>query len=519
MTQVNQSTFFTTEGNSYSGESSNDGIEVIKVEGNYEQETTKGYQLFDASKLPTKSAGGATVTNNGDGSFTISGSGNMTSLINASHVIADRDKILKLIKVGNIHCKIEKITFPRLVYQLYDSSNSVIMNLNMYGTISASNVITQSILDKVAGLKITILGEINNTIIPGTIKPMVWQDGDGTWEPFTGGMPSPNPDYPKEIKSVDISEFNSKKYQSLESQITTLTIPLKLRKLPNGICDTYENGIITRRIGEITFDGSSDEQWTLDSGVPSHPRYITEVISMKNGGNNRYEIISDKFYFRPEPYHDDGLYYAFNNKIIIYPPNNITTVPLLRTWLQSNNAKFWYETVASKTEQFNIPMLPSYYPYTNINHNSPISTSLMIWKVYEGFFIPKINWLKDDYINIEDFNRIRKNVLYLYNRSKKFYNDYDLTKKLVDEVNYSSYAYSDVWNFLEFTSNDIYNNTYKIKDVGSMREFVPYQNYIDSVELNRLESLCLKYYQLLKGQQTAIEKLSFTLGDYRGIKI
>lgn len=132
---------------------------------------------------------------------------------------------------------------------------------------------------------------------------------------------------------------------------------------------------------------------------------------------------------------------------------------------------------------------------------------------------PKTNWKKDDSINIEDFNRIRNNLLYLYEKSKIFYKDYNLSKKLVEEVTYSSYAYTEKWNFLEFTSNDIYNNTYKLNDVGSMKEFIIYQNYIDYNELNRLEKLCIKYYDLLKGQEDTIEKLSFTLGNYKGVKI
>ena len=31
---------------------------------------------------------------------------------------------------------------------------------------------------------------------------MLYQDGDGTWEPFTGGIPSPNPNYPQEIRNA-----------------------------------------------------------------------------------------------------------------------------------------------------------------------------------------------------------------------------------------------------------------------------------------------------------------------------
>ncbi|WP_459606182.1 hypothetical protein, partial [Enterobacter hormaechei] len=76
----------------------------MNVDGDYEQVTTQGYQLFDASKLPTKSQGGAIVTNNGDGSFTISGSGTLTSDFSNLYAYS-HDETIKLLKAGNIYLK------------------------------------------------------------------------------------------------------------------------------------------------------------------------------------------------------------------------------------------------------------------------------------------------------------------------------------------------------------------------------------------------------------------------------
>lgn len=73
------------------GDSAGAFFEGLKLYGKTEQVQTKGYQLFDASKIATKSAGGATVTNNGDGSFTISGSGNLTGNFVNSHVLSNEE--------------------------------------------------------------------------------------------------------------------------------------------------------------------------------------------------------------------------------------------------------------------------------------------------------------------------------------------------------------------------------------------------------------------------------------------
>lgn len=131
---------------------------------------------------------------------------------------------------------------------------------------------------------------------------------------------------------------------------------------------------------------------------------------------------------------------------------------------------------------------------------------------------PKTDWLSSDYINKEDFNRIRNNLLYLYDESKKYYK-YELSRAIQDEATYSTYAYTELWNFIEFTLNDISSNTYMFDDIGEMKEFLPYDLYIDYKELNRIETATLKYYQMFIGLKNTIPTLSFTLGDYNGVKV
>lgn len=65
-------------GMTYAGKTSDKGVQLYSVKGKTVQQKTNGYQLFDASKISTKTQGGATVTNNNDGSFTISGSGQLS---------------------------------------------------------------------------------------------------------------------------------------------------------------------------------------------------------------------------------------------------------------------------------------------------------------------------------------------------------------------------------------------------------------------------------------------------------
>ena len=96
--------------------------EIVSA-GKYNEDTQKyevevkltGKNLFDQSLLTSKTQGGATVTNNGDGSFTISGSGylteNLSSLITLSH-----EETIKLVKSGNITLKCDKPTNPYVFF-------------------------------------------------------------------------------------------------------------------------------------------------------------------------------------------------------------------------------------------------------------------------------------------------------------------------------------------------------------------------------------------------------------------
>ena len=49
-------------------------------------------------------------------------------------------------------------------------------------------------------IKVQFYGRIGKEIVSGIVKPMLYQDGDGTWELYTGRQPSPSPEYPQEIK-------------------------------------------------------------------------------------------------------------------------------------------------------------------------------------------------------------------------------------------------------------------------------------------------------------------------------
>lgn len=182
------------------GDSAGAFFEGLKLYGKTEQVRTKGYQLFDASKIPAKTAYGATVTNNGDGSFTISGSGNLTGNFVNSHVLSN-EEAKKLFKAGRVTLKGDK-TYP-FVYMQIKNTAGLIKELKTLDVDSERylDLTSEHINSEGFHVSFGIYGSSGSAIIPGTVKPMVYQDGDGTWESFSGGKPSPSMDYKQDLES------------------------------------------------------------------------------------------------------------------------------------------------------------------------------------------------------------------------------------------------------------------------------------------------------------------------------
>ena len=360
--------------------------------------------------------------------------------------------------------------------------------------------------------------DLNGSAIQaGTIKPMLYQDGDGTWEPFTGGVASPNPEYPQEPKFVgdynedtqkyDIDFVTSGKnllnneantfsfkgvtftinkdksillsgtatetiywndgklsanlyndkiytlsgcpsggglnkyymylynesfslndtgngvtnmskvtkkvvfgiailsgvnvnglvfkpqleigtaatdyqpYQGFET--TALQLNQPLRELPNGVKDTIENGVVTRRVGEITFDGS--ETWLKYAGntnnwlyhiaithvnakglCDSLPHNEMDVISSDGSGINRVGFNFSQYV--KVMYLNVGYY--------MEQAGLTNTIANLKTWLQSNPITVWYELATPTTEQITLPTLPAYSPYTMVWTNNDVKSRI-----------------------------------------------------------------------------------------------------------------------------------------------
>lgn len=114
--QMDCCNYFEATGNEITIDSKSNWMQVESIEGNTTQLQTTGAQLFDANKIPSKSQGGATVVNNGDGSFTITGTGVLTETFYSEHIYS-KDKTLQVLKPGKYNISKSDV-YPRCAFLL-----------------------------------------------------------------------------------------------------------------------------------------------------------------------------------------------------------------------------------------------------------------------------------------------------------------------------------------------------------------------------------------------------------------
>lgn len=189
-------------------------LKGLRVMGKTEQFTTNGYQLFDASRIGSTESAGVKFTNNGDGSFTITKADtNDTDVTTSSFQVAysyTHEETVAMFKAGKVYIKGDATISPPLSIQerwtvdgTIKSTSVAFINGTKYITITEDEL-----NDPTYHIRFVFYISASTTITAGTIKPIAYQlkndtdKFDGTWEPYTGGKPAPNVDYPQPLEDI-----------------------------------------------------------------------------------------------------------------------------------------------------------------------------------------------------------------------------------------------------------------------------------------------------------------------------
>ena len=356
----------------------------ITMQGWTEQDSTTGAQLFDVSKIPSKTQGGATVTNNGDGSFTITGEGQLTTAFTNSTSISG-DEARKFLRTGTLRTNMAG-KVPQFYAYARDSDGEVLFSTVTTG----ASELTDEILGAIDSFYYVFYSAQGSVITPGIVWPMAYQDGDGTWEPYTGGQPSPSPDYPQEIVSAGKYNEDTQKWEYEititnaqtdpdKNQTVTLTADRPLTKWDRLEKRNGQWGWVYKS-NEIVFDGSEAEAWALYNNgfyIQVGLKDITLDTTLHAGS------LSDKFHYgRPGNY----AYFRVTNTVSSYSPifyyNGIADVESWRQFLVENNVSYLYPTEAetfvplSASEQEAMNALHTFRPTTVLSNDCDCNMSL-----------------------------------------------------------------------------------------------------------------------------------------------
>lgn len=174
-------------GESYLQDSDDGKIQDMILYGKSEQKQYTGKNLL---KYPydntTKTANGIIFTDNGDGSVTIKGTATTNSYFSFHDNADDR-----------------RLNLPTGTYKLIIKGIDKVKGLLISNSCSAENdrifTVTDGNNEVWCFIEVPKDIAINETIYP-MIQSTTYQNED--YEPYVGGIPSPNPDYPQEIRSV-----------------------------------------------------------------------------------------------------------------------------------------------------------------------------------------------------------------------------------------------------------------------------------------------------------------------------
>lgn len=218
-----------------------------------------------------------------------------------------------------------------------------------------------------------------------TEEPQVMLNTGSTalpWEPYTGGQPSPSPDYPQEIVNADIKSVTVKSAQMFDidnpwqpyysPQTISLTFTEPFRKVGDYADEITPTKKVSRCI-EITLDGS--ENWSVSS---SDKRFqlsgnLPVPMNRRAGFCNQYFVRTKRIENEPQ------LWLGIDNNDFIYIPYSQfydesledKGLSLWKAHLATNPLKIITYTnpedyVETPLDQSNVDAIKSLYAYNGV---------------------------------------------------------------------------------------------------------------------------------------------------------
>ena len=231
-----------------------------------------------------------------------------------------------------------------------------------------------------------------NIVFDEILKNIMLVEGSSAlpYEPYTGGIPSPNVDYPQEIQTT--SDFVVEVKNSMEAdaapQTLNITIPEQgFYGIPvssggnytdasgkQWICDEFDfaNKKFIKRIGKASFNGSVEEHWVSDAATENYQQFY---VAVPNGKENDGRCLCNRFIYKISN-QGRGECSFWKSRFYARVEPSINTVALWRDYLNTHQldviytleTPVEYDLTDEQVEQYK--KLRSYYGTTYIDNNA-----------------------------------------------------------------------------------------------------------------------------------------------------
>lgn len=231
-----------------------------------------------------------------------------------------------------------------------------------------------------------------NIVFDELLKNIMLVEGSSVlpYEPYTGGKPSPSPEYPQEIRTI--SDFVVKVKNSMGEGATPQTLDITIPEqgffgIPvktggnytdssgqRWICDEFDfkNKKFIKRIGRVTLDGSEDEQWVKNLTTEKSSQFY---VTLLNGGKNTTQCWCNRAIYDTSGT-EPGKCFVSGSYFFVCVDPSINTTDLLREYLNTHQLDVMYafatpveyDLTDAEIEQYK--KLRSYYGTTYIDNDA-----------------------------------------------------------------------------------------------------------------------------------------------------
>lgn len=190
-------------------------------------------------------------------------------------------------------------------------------------------------------------------IVPDEVADMKWQLELGStatsFEPYVGGMPAPNPDYPQDIQVVTGTQTItlSDGVNNHDYTVNLGTVELcKIGAYQDYLYKSGDDWYVHKETGKVILDGTNVTWFATANGFMITYNSQSPFYNVLAVGEPSYKSVCNYFTFNPNGnawtgrgkcgFNSTGVFW------LMHTDTDITTAPQLNTWLSTHNTIVYY---------------------------------------------------------------------------------------------------------------------------------------------------------------------------------